>query len=177
MSYGRIDFESFLRFFAPFLRTHKAESSEVVYSVSKLNDDNSYILRHGKKHFSYILCLLLLFGAQRHLAHFCKAVYYRGDFVAETLFNVFDCGVGILNNIVQKCGYYRIFIHAVIRKYLRHGYGVNYIGLTRKAELPVMLFPRPVESLVYFFEFALIHRLFKCLAKLYIFFIRRRSGV
>ena len=67
MSNRSVNIHSFMSRIALFNTWTKFQCTHIMKSVSQLNNNNSYILRHGKKHFSYIFRLLFLLIKYRNL--------------------------------------------------------------------------------------------------------------
>ena len=111
VSYGRIDVHGLQSCVPLLVCGTELERSHIVEAVAELYYDNSDILRHGKEDFSYVLCLLFLFGEKGYLAQLCNAVNQHCHVLAEKLSQLFKGGVRILHNVVEKSGTDSIRIH------------------------------------------------------------------
>ena len=138
VSYRCINFKCFKRNITSFLRCHKLKRTHIVKSVRKLYDDYSYIVRHGKQHFSDIFRLLLLFCRKRNSAKFCNAVNEACDFLAKLLFESLKFNIGVLNGIVQNRRRNGLCVHSEVQKDIRNSYRMDNIRLTRISELCLM---------------------------------------
>ena len=73
-----------------------------MYTVGKLDDDNTDILRHCHQHLAHILRLLLLLCKDRHLAELCNALNKVCNILAEFLLDILLGHIGVFNNVMQQ---------------------------------------------------------------------------
>ncbi len=145
----RVEVHRFQRGLALLFGRTRVKRSHIVQSVGKLYDDDTDILAHRHKYLANILRLLLLLCVQRHLTYFRNAVHHKGNVPAETLFNIFKRGFGVLNDVVQQRRADSIGVHMIIQQYARDGKRVGDILLARGAHLPVVSRVRKLVSASY----------------------------
>lgn len=114
------------------------QRAHIVQAVSKLYDDNPYIVRHCDKHFADVFRLYLLAGDIRDFADFGNGVYKRCNIVAEVLSQLVERDRRILNNVMQQRRLNRLVVHAEIYQYHRAGSRMAVIPLARFAKLPLV---------------------------------------
>ena len=111
------------------VRTHAAESTHVMKTVSKLDQQGTDIILHGSKYLTEIIYLLgmhivilLLLG---------NNAYKESHLVAEALPDVIYCERSILNHIMKECRNHRIGTQfKLFRHDARNIDRMNYIWFT-----------------------------------------------
>ena len=116
------------------------KSTHVVKSVTKLDEDNTNILGHSKKHLTDILDMSFFLVRHLNLNNLSKAVYKHSDVTAKHLRkNIkisFICA--ILHGVMKKCRTYRIGIKTKLGNDSCNSHGMADIGLSAKAHLSIV---------------------------------------
>ena len=142
------------------------QSTHIMKSVAKLDDDNTNILIHCDKHFSYILSLYFFSCRKRNLTKFSYTVNKKCNLVAELLPDIFKVILRILNHIVQKCTHNTLIVHSELIKNFSNGYRMHNIRLTRT---PTLIFVSITCKVISFFNhFTVILRIFLYIFKKFI---------
>ena len=154
LGYWAIDLQRFFRNALPALRTFVFQSSHIVQSVRKLNQDHPNILGHGKKHFTQIFRLhfqllihLIRPAGKRQTFQLCDPVHQKRHIIAKLLLQILIRHDGIFHHIMKQSRYDRLFIQLQVRQDDRHIQGMNDVRLPRLAELILMRLRRHPVSL------------------------------
>ena len=116
------------------------KSPHIVKSVAELNENDSDILRHCKKHFSDILDMSFFLIDNVDILDFCQSVHQHGNIRTEKAAQLVKAGLftAVLNGIVQKCGTDRIRIETERKHDLRYGDRVDDVWVAAVSELSLV---------------------------------------
>ena len=129
------------------MHRHVFHGAHVMQAVGQLNHNYADVLRHGKEHFTVVFNLLVLFADIFDFAQLGNAVNKVGNLRAEHFRQLLQGNVGIFNNVVQKGGCQRSFVHLQLRQYRRYAQRMNNIRLTGFTALICVCFGCNVISL------------------------------
>ena len=115
VSNRRINFECFARFIELFKLGLGVDSSHIMKSVAKLDDNNANILRHRNKHFSDVFSLELFLRNVIDFSELCNSVNKHCYRFAEIALYVIYRKVGILDRIVKQSSCDRFRVHTELR--------------------------------------------------------------
>jgi hypothetical protein len=119
-----------------------------VQAVAYLYEYDTYVIAHGEKQFLEVLGLCRGLITEYSAADFSQAVHYLGYFGTEDIFYVLRRIVRIFHHIMQQCGTNTCRPQSdFLASYLRYGYRVHYIWLSRQPSNSFMGLSRKVECL------------------------------
>ena len=107
-------------------------------AIRQFDQNNPNILRHRQQHFAKVFGFGVLFGIKLDLINFANAIDQSGDIFTETKLQVFFCGRGIFNNIVEECRNNAAAVQAHLRENRGHGHRMKNIGFTTATALTLM---------------------------------------
>ena len=116
------------------------KGTHIMEAVAKLDEYNSNVLVHRKKHFSYILNMRLFLVLDLHLHNFGKTVNKHSDSATKHLVkNIKVCLVrAVLHCIMKEGRTYRVCIKAKLGNNRCHLYRMRHISLATKTKLSLM---------------------------------------
>ena len=135
---GRIDIQGLSGDSGALFGRHGAEGSHIVQPIGQLDENDAYVLDHGQHHLAKAFGLRLGARTELDLVELADAVDEPGDLRAKLGLDVVESGTGILDNVVQDSGGYRLRVEAHVGKRLRHRDRVRDVRLARLACLPCM---------------------------------------
>ena len=116
------------------------EGAHIVQPVAQLDEDDPHVLGHGHEHLAKVLHLLVLPGGILHPGELGDALHQVGDLGGEQPGDVVVGGVGVLNAVVEEGRDDGVLVQLQLVDDLRHGDGVDDIGLPAFAQLgPVVV--------------------------------------
>ena len=116
------------------------EGAHIVQPVAQLDEDDPHVLGHGHEHLAQVLHLLVLPGGILHPGELGDALHQVGDLGGEQPGDVVVGGVGVLNAVVEQGRDDGVLVQLQLVDDLRHGDGVDDIGLPAFAQLgPVVV--------------------------------------
>ena len=108
--------------------------------VRKLDDQDTYVLGHGKEHLPQVFSLSFFFALEFQGGQLGDAVNQHGHIFPE-IYNQFFFRIGcILDDIMEKSRYDGLFVHSQVCQDLRDSHRMDQIRLTRFSKLTTMHF-------------------------------------
>ena len=127
-----------------------AKGSHVVQPVGYLDEYYPDVVAHGEQQFLERLCLCRSLVAEDSARNLGQSVHYLCYLGSEDIADVLYGVVGVLHHVVQQGGTdARAAKPYLLAGYLRHGYGVHDIWLSRQPSHPLVCLLCKVEGLVY----------------------------
>ena len=80
----RVDFEGFGRNASPFAARHVGQRAHVVRAVCQLDQDDTYIARHGQQHLAERLGLVFFAGVELQFVEFGQSIHELGHTVRQS---------------------------------------------------------------------------------------------
>ena len=105
---------------AAFFRSQMAQSTHIVQTVSKLDDNNPYITGHCQQHFSQIFSLGVLSGFKCRLSQLGHTFYQLGNGFTKFGNHVTFGHFRVFDNVVQQTGHDAFIIHMHHRQYMSY---------------------------------------------------------
>ena len=135
---GGIDLHGLQGFFPLLPGGLVLHGAHVVQPVAHLNENHPDIPAHGHEHFSQILHLLLFLGDKLHLGQLGDPLHQLGHRGVEPLGDLLVGGSGVLNTVVKQGGHHAVDVQLQVGNNLRHGDGMDDIGLAALAQLAMV---------------------------------------
>src|SRR3984893_17284534 len=120
-------------------RAEVLESTHIVKTVSQLDEDDSYVVHHGKQHLAYVFGLLLFARNITDLRYLGEPINEMRDFFSEVLADGIEVHQRVFHDIVKKSGSNRHLVELHIRENVRHFQRVNQVRLAGRTLLSLML--------------------------------------
>ncbi len=108
----RVDIERLTRLVDLLLLRHRLDRAHVVQPVGELDQDDPDVRGHRDHHLAVVLCLRLVARLEGQLGQLRDAVDETGDLLAESLIDVGDRGMCVLNGVVQQRRAQRLGVQA-----------------------------------------------------------------
>src|SRR5262249_7890201 len=108
--------ERFLRNPPTFLAGQILKRAHVVQSIGQFYKDDSHVIDHRQKHLAHVQRLTFLVRCVVQFRDLGQAVNKVSDLGTKVLLDLFDGGIGILDDVVQQAGCYANGIELELRQ-------------------------------------------------------------
>jgi hypothetical protein len=152
---GGVDVHGLARDPHPAVVGEVPERPHVVEAVSQLDQDDPDVVHHGQEQLAEVLGLALLGGGEGDLADLGHALHDVQHVLPEVLLDALRLREGVLQHVVQQAHGHAGGVHAHVGQDGRHLQGMDEVGLSRGAGLPLVLDRREDVGLAHHLEVGL----------------------
>ena len=138
MGQGYVDVEGLLGHSTSRALLHELEGAHVVKAIGQFDHQDADVFRHRDEHLSKVLGLAFAGGLELDLRDLGETLDEEAHLIAELLGDLLDRAVGVLHRVVEEAGADGGGVHAHVREDPGHLQGVDQVGLSGEALLPVM---------------------------------------